>query len=870
MIGKILGHYKILEQLGRGGMGEVYLADDTTLDRKVALKFLPDVFTGDPERMARFEREAKLLASLNHPNIAAIYGLEQADGKRFLIMEYVEGETLQSRIGRGALPLEEALAVCKQIAEGLEAAHEKGVIHRDLKPANVMITGEEKIKILDFGLAKALSDDGQSIDSSQSPTITEAMTRPGVVLGTAAYMSPEQAKGKAVDKRADIWAFGCILYECLSGKRVFEGETVTETLASVIKEEPDIEKAPAKTRFLLRKCLVKDPKDRLRDIGDASALLELVPEPSPEYPPAKRLKIAWIWATTLAVLVITSAVLSFLYLRGQERSKATSFHLAPTHPMPTINYSLAISPDGKWIVFVASLPDSKTSLYLYEVGSVTPTQLHGTEGAQQPFWSPDSRSIGFFAGRRLKTMDIPLGTQQDICEVTNSIVGGGTWSDDGIIIYSDWPALNRVSVEEGEPVEIAVPDSSAWDLGLSSPYFLPDGHHYIYTAWSAIPSKRTAYLGSLDSGEKRELLAGVSKVVYTEPGYLIFQRERELFARRFDAKRLTFNGEPFRIANNILINAYGQARFGASQNGLLVYRSTTALTQSQFLWFDRNGTEIGPAGKPGLYITQFDLSPDGKRIAVSANDPGSLTTDVWLIELERDTETRLTVDEASEPAVVWSPDGMQVGFSSTRSGNIDIYKMNANGVGEATPMADSSDDEWLEDWSESEDGQYISYETSTSDDLHILPLFGDRKPFTIIPSPFDQDEPHFSPDVKWLVYDSNESGTWEVYVVSFPEADQKQKISTNGGVSPRWRGDGKEIYYLSLEGEIMAVDFKADQIIEAGKPHVLFDADLDVIPKEDQYDVTRDGQRFLILKPLADTAYTPITVTLNWTSLIDK
>ena len=453
MIDKTLGHYRVGEQLGRGGMGEVYLADDISLDRKVALKFLPDAFAADPERMARFEREAKLLASLNHPNIASIYGLEQAAEKRFIVMELVEGGTLAQRISKGPLPVEEALGICRQIAEGLEAAHEKGVIHRDLKPANVMITAGEKVKILDFGLAKALADETQSVDSSHSPTITEAMTQPGVILGTAAYMSPEQAKGKAVDKRADIWAFGCILYECLTGKRAFEGETVTETLVAVLTREPEWEKAPAKVRPLLCRCLERDPKKRLRDIGEAMVWIENAPESAP----AKRPWLAWIWAATATLLFLAAAVPTFLYFRGHEALDAMLFHISvPTMPY---NYSIAISPDGRLIAFVGSSSGSVPSLYIREIGSATPRQIEGTEGALSPFWSPDSRSIGFFAGGKLRKAEISGGSPRDICAEISSPLGG-TWNRDGVILFGAWPVLRRVSAAGGESIAITTLDKS--------------------------------------------------------------------------------------------------------------------------------------------------------------------------------------------------------------------------------------------------------------------------------------------------------------------------------------------------------------------------------------------------------------------------
>jgi serine/threonine protein kinase len=451
-IDQTVSHYRIVEKIGQGGMGEVYLADDTTLDRKVALKFLPEAFAIDPERMARFEREAKLLASLNHPNIAGIHGLEEADGNRFLVLEYVEGETLKAKLSKGALPLEDALALCRQIAAGLEAAHEKGVIHRDLKPANVMIMAEEKVKILDFGLAKALTDESQKVDPSDSPTITEGITRPGVVLGTAAYMSPEQAKGKSVDKRADIWAFGCIFYECLTGKKAFAGETVTETLAAVIKEEPDLETAPAKARALLRRCLEKDAKKRLRDIGEAMAWIEVVPESGLESVPVKPPWLAWSVATLATLITIA---LAWVYFGEKEilPDELMRFQIGyPGNVSPGIS-NYAISPNGRYLAFCAAESDGIWQVYLRELKSLEIQPLSGTESERDfmLFWSPDSRFIAFEAGRKLKKINIAGGPATTICDLSGSAIGGA-WNRDDVIIFGDYNASNgivRVEVPSG-------------------------------------------------------------------------------------------------------------------------------------------------------------------------------------------------------------------------------------------------------------------------------------------------------------------------------------------------------------------------------------------------------------------------------------
>jgi hypothetical protein len=658
------------------------VADDLNLNRKVALKFLPDAFTGDPERMARFEREAKLLASLNHPNIAAIYGLEQAEGKRFLVLELVEGETLGQRLSKGPLPVEDALGVCRQIAEGLEAAHEKGVIHRDLKPANVMITEGDKVKILDFGLAKALSDETQSVDSSQSPTLTEAMTRPGVILGTAAYMSPEQAKGKAVDKRADIWAFGCILYECLTGKKAFEGETVTETLAGILAKEPEWEKIPPGTRLLLHRCLEKDPKKRLRDIGDAFGIIENALEPLP----ARRSWLAFIWAAITTVLVLALAMPAYLYFRGREKAEVIRFQISASR-IPD-DYSMAISPDGRTIAFVAPGPAaSAPSLFVRGIDSVMPRQLAGTEGAEYPFWSPDSRSIAFFAGGRLRRVDLSGGPSRDICAAEN--LRGGSWNKDGVILFGAWPVLRRVSASGGEPVTITRLDKSQGEIGQFYPCFLPDDRSYLYEARFNTPSNNGIYVDSIDSQGKKRLLTGESMAVYAEPGYLLFHRDGTLFARPFDVKKLDFTGEEVRIADNVVFNVYGWAGFGASQNGTLIYRTSGGQARSQFVWLDRTGKSLGLAGEPGIYISDFDLSPDGKVIAMKWRDSATSNHDIRLLDWVRGVQTRFTADPAVEEFPVWSPDGSRIVFASYRKGNADLFEKKTGGVGEETVLLDS-------------------------------------------------------------------------------------------------------------------------------------------------------------------------------------
>jgi serine/threonine protein kinase len=745
MIGKTLGHYRVGEQLGRGGMGEVYAAEDLNLNRKVALKFLPEAFAADPERMARFEREAKLLASLNHPNIAAIYGLEQAEGKRFLVLELVEGETLAQRLSKGPLSVEDALGVCRQIADALEAAHEKGVIHRDLKPANVMIAEGGKVKILDFGLAKALSDETQSVDSSQSPTLTEAMTRPGVILGTAAYMSPEQAKGKAVDKRTDIWAFGCILYECLAGKRVFEGETVTETLAAILKGEPDWQALPPTTppniRFVLRRCLEKDMGRRLRDAADVRVVIE---EASGFVEKPMTVKRSWLAWSIAALLLLTLAPVAFLHFR--EAPPPASQLVRFTIPLPEkMSFArrgeFALSPDGRWLVFSAADSDNVGRLWIRALGSLEVRALPRTESLNNTpslFWSPDSRMIAFEAGGKLKKVDIVGEVPQTICDLPGPVYGG-SWNREDVIIFGSIQGLMRVSAKGGVASPLTVLGPALKEAWHRYPTFLPDGRHFLYVRRSQENSG--VYLGSLDAKpaeQSTKLLAATTlssvyvHIADTDRGQLLFLREGMLLAQAFDSRRLAPAGEPIGIAEPVgIVGSY--ALFSASANGTMMYRGGWG-QGFQHTWFDRQGKALGTEGSPGTFNLGLALSPDGARFAAGRGDAAVTSSDIWLHDFSRGTDTRLTFGKGMSSWPVWSHDGSRIIFASNRDGSgFNLYQKPASGVKNEELLLKSSESlQRMQPTSWSSDGRFLLYSgrnpKTTNWDLWVLPLEGDRKP----------------------------------------------------------------------------------------------------------------------------------------------
>jgi eukaryotic-like serine/threonine-protein kinase len=888
--GTKLGPHEILSAIGAGGMGEVYKARDTRLDRIVAIKVLPTHLADRVELRERFEREAKTIASLNHPHICTLFDTGHQDDTDFLVMEYIEGETLAQRLVKGPLPLQQVLQYAIEIADALDKAHRKGITHRDLKPGNVMLT-KSGTKLLDFGLAKLKQEVAQDIPDSQLPTMKSAITGQGMMLGTLQYMAPEQVEAKEVDARTDIFAFGAVVYEMATGKKAFEGKTSASVMAKILEAEPPSMASlqpmtpPALDR-VVKTCLAKDADDRWQAASDLCRELKWIAEGGSQAglaaPLVARLKSRerLAWSLVGILLVATLALGAFEYLqRTPQGAQTTRFFISPPESRSLAGFGtvtsgstapLSVSADGRRIAFVAGSPDGKYLLWVRSLDTLTAQELAGTEGASSPFWSPDGAALGFFAGGKLKKIDVSGGPATTLCDAPDN--RGGTWSLDGIIVFNpgNRTALQKVSSSGGVPTAATV--LGRGEVGHYRPSFLPDGRHFLFRGATGSETSGPIYLGSLDSAERKLVLnADASNVVYTQ-GHLLFLRETTLMAQPFDLRRLALTSDAFPIAEQIQTqgNFPPSGVFSASVNGVLAYQGGGAMTNSQLVWFDRTGKQIGVLGDPAV-SGGIELSQDGRQASVSIPDEaGKVGRNIWLYDVARGLRTRFTFDRANEFASIWSPDGSRVIFDSDPKGHLDLYQKASSGAGADEVLLEDTMDKYPDNWSP--DGRFILYSTSgasTGNDLFVLPLFGDRRPIPFLQTQFNEAFGRFSPDGRWVAYQSDESGRIEVYVAPFPGPGGKWQISTAGGQRPRWRRDGNEIFYLSPDNRLMAaaVNGKGASFgVSAIKP--LFQTR--ATGRNDRYAVSADGQRFLINTAPEQSASAPIMVVLNWTAGLKK
>jgi eukaryotic-like serine/threonine-protein kinase len=888
MIGKTISHYRISLKLGQGGMGEVFQAHDASLDRKVALKFLPDKFAGDSERLARFKREAKILAALSHPNIAAIYGLEQADSKSFLVLELVEGETLAQRISKGPLPIEEALNICRQITEGLEAAHEKGIVHRDLKPSNVKITPEGKVKILDFGLSRVLQEQPPATDRTDSPTIPDDVTIPGMILGTAAYMSPEQAKGKPVDKQTDIWAFGCVLYECLTGKRAFQGETVTEIIASILKSEPDWSALPAdmppSIRTLLHRCLRKDPGSRLRDIGDARIeIAEPAVRPSETVPAPRR--ISPIWMVAGAAVLLVAGAIAGLWLMKYFRPTPSASAIKSTIKIRAGlalagpyygRTAMALAHNGQFMVYGAAA-NNRAQIYYRTMDQMDGTLVAGTLMGMHPFLSPDDQWIGFWEnGNMLEKVPVTGGVPTVLCSVYSEVGLGADWGPENTIIFSPIASrgLWKISGDGGKPEVLTVPDRTKDEFGHRLPHYLPDNKGVLFTVVGKASDlhPRLALL-DLKTRKWRELIKDAADGRYLPTGHLVFLRRGTLMAVAFDIDRLEVEGHSVRIIENVMqalnfdspFDDSGVGQYSVSDSGCLAYvpGGIRPDKENSLIQVDLKGN-VRPVGDGKAAFVSPRLSPDGKLIAFQTFGEESF---LGIYDLSRSITKRLTW--VGQPInLAWTPDGKRLVFGWSNTGKANLYWKPADAF---SPMARLTISENAQiPGSFTPDGSTLAFvENHPETKLDILKL--DMKSRRVTPylnSTYREGWPEISPNGRWLAYASDESGSkqLEVWVRPFPGPGGKWQVSKGPGVSPIWSKDGRHLFY-HLNDQVWGVDVKTEGDFSAGKPQLLFK---NVLFGESHpfrnWDLWPDGQGFLTVKQ--DESKPPFVTELiliqNW------
>jgi serine/threonine-protein kinase len=883
--GQSLSHYRLVEKIGEGGMGMVWKAVDTRLARDVAIKVLPDAFARDAERLARFEKEAKLLASLNHPNIAAIHGLEEAEGVRFLALELVPGESLANRLARGPLPVEEALVICRQVAEALESAHESGVIHRDLKPANIMIAPGGKVKVLDFGLAKAFEARPAGADPSLSPTATMGGTRDGVILGTAAYMSPEQARGKPLDRRTDIWSFGCVLYEALTGRQAFGGETITDILATILKQDVNWNALPADTplraRELLWRCLRKDPHVRLHSMADARIEMEeALAEPgppasidspaSPQVVPTSKRRSALPWA-----LVVLLGITTLIAIQVRQRNAPPLTRLSVTLPdsarltqiqtQPVID----LSPDGKQIVYVGQR-EQGSQLYIRGMDEREPRPIPGTQGGMSPFFSPDGQSVGFVAEGKLKQVSLRGGAPRTICDAESP--RGASWGPDGTIIFTPriGAALYRVPATGGQPEQITQLDREQGEDSHRWPQVVSGGGAVVFSVWHGSSVDHSEIIvQSLETGERKTVIEGGTYARYLPTGHLVFLRFMSLHAVPFDLDALEVTGPRVTLLDEVAQGHTGHGDLAFSANGTLVYSVTLgALPNATLVRMDFDGN-VQPLAVPQRRYWDTSFSPDGSRLAASITE--GTRSDIWSLDLERGASTRLTFD-GFNMGPIWTPDGTKLAFLSTLGPRkTHIRLLATDGSGETQQLTPHGGFQMPTSWSP--DGRVLLFSHFDPDgewDIWMVTTDGGEDPRPFLKTPFRELGARFSLDGSWVAYTSDASGRNEVYVRPFPGPGSVRQVSTAGGAHPIWAADGGEIFFIQ-GNKVMTVPVETGAEFRAGTPRVLIDAPYrERFYFSPNYDVAPDGTWLVMIRPEVEDSSTEIHVVQGWFEEVER
>jgi Tol biopolymer transport system component len=896
--GARLGAYEIVSLIGAGGMGEVYGARDTRLDRTVAIKILPAQFGADPMLRDRFDREARAISSLNHPHICALYDVGEADTIRFLVLEYLEGETLAARLTRGALPPDVALKIAIEICDALDRAHRAGIVHRDLKPANVFLvrsgaaSAPPVAKLLDFGLAKSAAPIVANSGQSMLPTTPPNLTAQGTILGTFQYMAPEQIEGLEADARTDIFAFGALLFEMLIGRTAFEGKTRASLLGAILKDEPPRVTAlqpvaPPMIDRIVATCLAKDPDDRYQTARDLLRDLKWIASgahaklAAPVLTSARPSRAPWLVAAALGVALLASAVVVVRHARERPPTpSAIQFTVAPPDNIQFgglpgggtgVATQLAVSPDGRNVVAVAGGLNGY-QLWLRPFDGVAWRAIPGSEGSAFPFWSPDSRFVGFFAGGKLKKVQVSGGPPTNVCDAARGL--GGTWNRNNVIVFGVTPdsggsVLLRVSANGGTPAPTSVLDKTTGETSHRWPQFLPDDRHFLYTAamGTCCPAVKPAAIrvGAIDSPETVTLFQAESSVSYAA-GYLLFSRDGTLMAQRFDPANRSVTGDSFPVTD-LTVEGSRYASFSVSESGVLAYSSGTSRVTTRLTWLDRAGTVAGTVGAPASYLN-LALARDDRHVAVSVAAGASEGRGIWIFDVQRGGMSRLTFDAVDDTSPIWSPDGSRVAFHSVRTGESSLRQTLVSGTAQdellvAGPQLLPSD------WSP--DGRFITYSRSASSaDVWILPVTGERKPFALAQTPFTERNGAFSPDGRWIAYQSNETGQPQVYVRPFPPTDRKFLVSIDGGEQPTWRGDGKELFFLAPDSRMMAASVDTSRQFEAGTPQALFVAPALGLSNSRQYAVSKDGKRFLMNVRSERATATPLTVVVNWLVTIQK